>query len=322
MGVTFDEAIDNKLITEYTLKLLPSKCRCGANIEFNDSIRNMRCTNDNCIYKIIDRLHNFCTYNNININNSELLNIAKTLNIITPYQLLMLDEAYEHKLISSDIVTDIDNLLCDIAKLKNRPIYLYEMIAMCGLTSITNVAEQLFNGFDTVDDAFNEIEQGQLTFINERLGVKDIDNSIFSMDIYKDLVSLKEEFVFAETQLKIIKYPRVIKIAFCDNVLPFYNKRELIKYLDSKFKVKFNHVVCINDTVDILVKSFDSNNTKTRLANAINDKYRADMINSGKLEIQDLDKFNDTELKPVGKKIYIDNLDNLLNRLEVITDGC
>lgn len=316
MGVTFREAIDNELITDYTLKLLPSTCKCGEQIEFNDSLRIIHCTGETCVYKILDRLINFCEYNNINISNEKLLNMINTLDIITPYQLIMLNEAYEHNLIS-----DIDDIVDSINKIKSKDFYLYEIVSMCGIPNITKVAEQLFNGFNTIDDAFSEIEQGQLTFINERLGIKDIDNSVFSMDIYKELLQLKEELIFAETQFKIIRYSKVVKIAFCDNVLPFYNKRELIKYLDSTFGLKFNHIVCINDTVDILVRNFDISNNKVRIASVINDKYRAELLNTHKYEIYDLDKFNSNEIKPIGKKIYITSLEDLLKRLEVITHG-
>ena len=41
MGITFEEASKYNLIKKETLRILPSKCGCGAPVELSDSLREL-----------------------------------------------------------------------------------------------------------------------------------------------------------------------------------------------------------------------------------------------------------------------------------------
>ena len=56
MGISLEEVIENQLISEDVLNVIPHTCGCGAPIEFTDSLRQIYCTNPRCYYKVASRL--------------------------------------------------------------------------------------------------------------------------------------------------------------------------------------------------------------------------------------------------------------------------
>ena len=173
MGISFKEALQNGLVSSKTLEIIPNKCRCGASLELNDSLRELKCVDKDCIYIIVDRLISFCNKTNTDIKNNELKELTIKLNIVTPYQLLMLDEVYSNNIINRSDIQNIDEVIQNIKNIKNNDYFIYNIAELCGIVNIEKVAYKLFSGFNSFEEAFEEIEIGQVSFINERLGIQD-----------------------------------------------------------------------------------------------------------------------------------------------------
>lgn len=321
MGISFEEATQNDLVSTKTLEIIPNKCRCGAPLELSDSLRELKCVNKDCIYNIVDRLITFCNKTKLNIKDTELKELTLKLNIITPYQLLMLDEVYKNNIINKSDIQNIDEVMQSIKNIKEVDYFIYEIAEVCGIVSIEKVAYKLFNGFNSFEEAFEEIETGQVSFINERLGIKDSDSSILSIEVYNQIIKLKEELIFGETQLKIKEEEKErLNIAFTDNVSPFVNKSELMDKFNNKYNYQFTLITTVSENTDILIKNnIDSNTNKYRTASLINDKFIAESMNNGELLLNDIGKIVETQLKPLGSKIYIDTLENVTLRLDQYT---
>lgn len=317
MGITIQEALQNSLISEDTLRLLPKICECGHELVFSDSLRYLYCDNSECKRQLKERVKAFYRRLNIDISDINIELIIKELNIVIPYQLLMIDEADKHGLLDNIKNNRTEKLVADTKKIKSKSYFCYEIAEMCGIDYIVDVAKKIFSGFESFEDAYDEIEIGQIPFINERLGIKDIDNSILSIKIYNKLIDLKEELIFAETQLPIKEYDKeIIRIAFCDNIYPYVNKSELIDQLNYRYEYRFMIVSSINNKVDILVRNHDGNNAKYRAAKLINDKHSADLINNNNVDIDSIGLQNQVTLKPLGHVIYIDSLENIIEKLD------
>lgn len=318
MGISFKEATQNKLISDNIIKIIPTKCRCGKPLEFNDSLRELKCTDKHCIYNLLDRLIEFCIKANLQIKENELKSLATKLKIVTPYQLLMLDEVMQEGIIDNNDIHSLNDVAQTIQEIKQKDYNLYNIAELCGILTIERVAYKIFNGFVSFEEAFEEIETGQISFINERLGIKSSDSSILSIEVYNKLLSLKEELIFGETQLKIKELNKKrLKIAFTDSVSPFVNKGELIDKFNNTYNYYFTLVTTITESTDILVKnSLDTNTNKYRAARLINDKFIADSMNNGDITLKDIGKTEKNKLKPIGSKIYIDTLENVTLRLE------
>ena len=316
MSITFDEAYSNGLISQKVLKMVPKQCMCGSVLTFSDSLRELKCTEPNCKGKILNRITEFCEYNKLPLSYDSILAITEKLGIVSPYQLLMLKDAYAVKSITRVDVPNILSVIKSIESIRATEIKLYQILEMCGINSIRLIARKIANGFNTTEELFNEIENGQLAFINERLGINNLDSCILSIEVYNTLLNLKEELIFAESLMTIKCNTDRLFIAFNDNVEPFVNKSELIEYLNYKYKKEFVHTTLINERTDVLIMHIETVTSKYRTARLLNDEVTAKQVNTGELKLTDAGKIINTDLKPLGQKIYIVSLSTFLERLD------
>lgn len=320
MSIQYKEALQNRLIGRDTINLLPSKCSCGAKINFSDSMTYLECTNEKCSQQVINKIIKFCKNLNINIDDNTIEKIVNRLGLEITYQFMMIDDLYKS---NSTMLIDIQNIeqICkQIESIKTYEFELWQVVKLACIDKIGNIARKLFHGFQSIEEAYNEIESGQIMFIGERLGITNQDSMVLALDIYKTLLNIKEQLLFAETQFKIkrIKKP-IIRIAFCtieNEIHPFINKSELIEKFEYDYNYIFLHTVTISDNTDILIRGVDDNNNKIRIARIINDRNIAELVNKGELSLNNAGKAEFNQFKPVGNKIYIDTLFNIQNRLE------
>lgn len=316
MSITLQEAIDNELISDQIINVIPRKCKCGSNIVISDSLKEIKCSNINCIYKTINRIYNASKLLSIGLQESDIKNIVNKLGIVTPYQLLMLDGAYDKQMINSEDIIEIDNIIQNIKNIKQNDYYIYNIVEMCGIEKIRIIAKKLFYGFESFDEAYNEIEQGQISFISERLGMSNPDGSTFAYDIYKSLIELKDEFIFGEMQLNIKKCNKKrLFVAFSDNVIPYVNKSEYLDYLNNNYNYEFVLITTISDNTDILIKNSVDTSGKYRAARIINDKVIASGMNSGELTISSINRNIKGQLKPLGCNILVTTTNGLIDKL-------
>lgn len=317
MSIKFNEALDNEILSPTLLKSIQRKCKCGADIVFSDSLRNAHCSKHNCMYSVINRVNLLSKRLELKISDMDAENIVKKLKISTPYQIFMLDAVAKNGSITRADIHNLDEVLDRLREVKKNQYYVYEVIEMSGVLSLMNTAKAIFNGFDSVTEAYNEVDKGQLSFISDRLCLTTTEASSLGVEIYNQLIEYLEEFLFAEMQLKIRKYSEYkLNIAFCDNVFPFVNKQEYIEYINSISKFKFNFVHSVSTDTDILVRNSTDNSSKSRSARIINDKFIAEAVNKGELNLSDIGILRDGEIKPIGDIIYICSSSELISRLK------
>jgi hypothetical protein len=312
------EAFENKVIGYNAYSVLHDKCRCGNSLELSDSLKRVRCSNDKCINNILNRAEAFCVYNNIELNKDGLLNIIEKLSIISPFQLLELNVAYDNKIITSADVYNILDVLDTIQDIRSADFELYQLFEMCGDSNISTIAKSLVYGYDSVAELYEELKRAQISYINERLGVVSSEACSLTYEIYTALDKMHEEMIYAESLVNVVKYTDKLYIAFNDNTGTFLNKSELLSYMQEKFKYTFVHTETVSEKTDILIKHINTVNSKYKSARLINDRYTAEKVNSGQIDIDDIGIFESNKLKPIGSKVYIDSLDNVLNRLRML----
>lgn len=321
MGISIKEAIENNVISQQTAHLLPKMCKCGAPLEFSESLKEIRCTNENCKYSIIYRVREFCRILHIGFTDSDIEEIVNVFGIITPYQIIQIcdDEIIKSPKFNQLTIHDISDKIQNIKNITQSEYFLYKVVELVCLDNISKVAHKLFKGFETIDEAYFEIENGQLSFINERLGIKDQDSSIISLEIFNELLSIKDELIFAESLFSIKHNSKKrLNIAFADNIIPFINIGELIEYLNYTYNYNFVHVGTVSQTTDVVIRNAASSGTKLRTANVLNSKYVANKMNTNEIKLGDIGKIVDEQLKPIGSLVYIETLETLMNRLSVL----
>ena len=99
-------------------------------------------------------------------------------------------------MIDNSMLPNIEDVLIDIDKAKEKEFKVWELLELSG--EVGEVAKTIGYGFSSVMELYREVENGQLAFVNERLGIETLDSCIFSIDLYNKLLKIKDEVIFAE----------------------------------------------------------------------------------------------------------------------------
>lgn len=315
MSISLSEVSKHNLISPNVIKLLPHKCKCGSNLEFSDSLRTIKCSNKLCVEHMINRTFKLCEKLNIKIRYEDIEYIAEAINMISPYQILLLDEAISNKLVNNSKIPNISAILEQIKEARCKEYFIHEIVGMCGVETLEVVANKIAYGFNSIDELYNEIDGSQLAFVNERLGVKTSDGCALTIAIYTELLEIRDELIFAESLVNIKKTENRIFIAFNDNAEPFTNKSELIGKINDATGLNFVQVSVISRNTDILVRNTNTHTAKYRAARMVNDGFIAEQVNNGLLELSEVGKEADGQLKPVGYAVYIDDMHNIIKKI-------
>lgn len=310
MGITFEEASKYNLIKKETLRILPSKCGCGAPVELSDSLRELYCTDRNCKYNLTFRIVEFCEKLSIPISNDIANRLVTKYNLISTYQMMQIGQIND---------LSLRNTKMGIAGIKDKTFTLSEIAKLSCIDDIEYIADKIFSGFSSFEEFFDELDRSQVTFLNARLGIYGNATSL-SVQVLTELNSLREELIFGEAVLKIKPIDKnIIRVVFSDSSEPFMNRSEAIEYLNSQYNsYDFELFSQVNESTDILIMNSDSNNEKYRDAKIINDDYVEKLMNNEEIEYDEIGSFKDKSFKPVGSKIYIDSLTNIINRFNEI----
>ena len=321
MGITLKEVIDNELLSEDVLRYIPHTCSCGAEVEFTDSLRQIYCSNPRCFFKIAARLEAMAKHMKADgWGESTCVTVCQEFKLKSPYQVFLLEKyindggssgvpAFEKKVKS----------ICDPSK---RRVELWEVVKLAGIPSIETIAYKIFNGYDSLKDAFVDIENRQVPFIAEKLGLKNIDGSVMAVNVYNTLMQYKEELLFGETQFTIYKPTgQTMYIAITGGVNGFRNKSEFVNYIKARYNGKLNPMLLnsVTSEVDILIADGDTASNKFKTANRINSRYVEKGLASGMFRSEDIGKFKgETDLHPIGEKVFITDSISVFERLDKI----
>lgn len=319
MGVTLQEVVENHLLPDYILDCIPETCECGAPIEFTDTLRQIYCSNARCLYKVASRLEAMAkAMQSDGWGESTCITVCREFGMISPFQVFLLEDMLKQGRTSS--VSAFPKKVENICDRKKRNVELWEVVRLAGIPSIETIAYKIFAGYNNLTEAFSDIEKGQVPFIAEKLGIKNVESGVMAVKVYNTLMEYKEELLFGETQFDIHKPAgQTIHIAITGGVYGFRNKSEFIKYINNRYNGKVNAMLMnsVTQKVDILIADGDSSSNKYRTAHRINDRYLETGLSKGEFTKDDVGKFlNPKDLHPVGEKIFITNSTDVIYRLD------
>lgn len=319
MGVSYNEVEENRLISEKVLNYIPRYCECGTEVEFTDTLRQIYCPNPRCVYKVAARLENMAKSLKIDDwGESTCVTICKEFNIITPYQVFLLEDMMNNGATSSvSAFPKKVKAICDRSK---RRVKLWEVVKLAGLQGIDTIAYKIFNGYDSIEEAFKDIEAGQVPFIANKLGIKSVEESITAFNVYNRLIEYKDELIFGETQFDVYKATgQTVYIAITGGVQGYRNKSDFIDYINNRYGGKVNAMLMnsVTSQVDILISDGDSTSRKYKNAIKINTNNLKALVAEGKVTRDTVGKFaSDRDLHQIGEKICITDSKGAIERLD------
>lgn len=319
MGITLKEVVENELLSEDVLNCIPEKCECGADIEFTESLRQIYCSNPRCLYKVAARLEAMAKLMKADgWGESTCIQVCREFKLISPYQVFLLPKAIKNGATSS--VSAFEKKVNSICDPELRRVELWEVVKLAGIPSIATIAYKIFNGYKSISEAFVDIENGQVPFIANKLGLKNVDNTVMAVNVYNTLIEYKDELIFGEKQFEIYEPTgETLYIAITGGVEGFKNKGEFISYINERYNGKVNAMLMssVTSQVEILVSEGDSNSNKSKTARRLNMKYMDSVLSSGDYTADDLMTFKSPkDLHPIGEKIMIGTSREVIERLD------
>lgn len=321
MGITLQEVIENGLLSDDVIDIIPHECECGAPIEFTDSLRQIYCTNPQCTYKVASRLEAMAKKMKADgWGESTCVTVCKEFNMISPFQVFLLPKMIENGCTSS--VSAFEKKVNSICDEEKRKIELWKVVEYAGIPSIETIAYKIFGGYKNFTEAFTDIEAGQVPFIANKLGLKNAETSVMAVNVYNALIRYKTEILFGEKQFDIYEPSgETLYIAITGGVSGFHNKSEFVSYINNRYNGKVNAMLMnsVTTQVAILVADGDTGSNKFKTAVRLNTKNLEKLLSSGKITQEQVGKFeNPKDLHPIGEMIMIGDSHDIIARLDKV----
>lgn len=242
---------------------IPMYCsECDFPMEMTEALTQLHCSNPRCPSKLAQRL--IAMANQLGVKDLGESKAAKFINLLQDWGTYnpLLIFAYEPEVdgLLEGVSLEVCNKIVNQFKSKNK-FTLAEYIRVAQLPFIQTSAMTLFRDFDDLEEAFNEIEKGGVSYIGTKLGIKDSDDdeviSVRALKIYDTLMTFKSDLFEALPFVEIIKTKTIKKFtAVCSDEVgsPYKTKADFYSTVNNTFKnihVEFLNAVTKN--IDYLV---------------------------------------------------------------------
>lgn len=272
-------------------EVLPSVCEaCGSPYSLNLALTELSCINPACGDKVVMRIRKLCeAYGIKHFGESSIEKWVEAEGIINPLRLF---DVYEGKLLGGLTESLSDKIVPQI--LASRSMKLWEFVANAQLPYIQSSAKKLLEGYSSLEDFYSDMEDGGVSFIQSKLGIKDAyddyGNPVVSVQALKVFTSLEE---YKDELLEGAGYVtftdggnlREFLIVASDEVGDgFKTKREFYNFVKQRYEglVEFTIGNSVTKKTDIVIwKGFDG--TPARLTTKVKRAYE---LNEQGVEIQ------------------------------------
>lgn len=273
MGVTRQDIIDNELMSDEILEYIPEVCPvCGSDIEFTDSLKQIYCTNKRCSLKVAARLESMAKAMKADgWGESTCLSVVEYFKMISPYQIFVVGD----KGLTCPDVAAFSKKIDSICDPNKRKVKLWEVVRLAGIPSIETIAYKIFDGYSSLEEAYEQIETLQVPFIADKLGLRNADTGVMAVNIYNTLIEYKDELLFGETKFNVyIPTGEPISIAITGGVDGYHNKGEFIQYINNRYSGKINAMLMnsVTSQIDFLIADNDTSSNKYKTAMRLKEK--------------------------------------------------
>ena len=160
---------------------------------------------------------------------------------------ILSDEVSEK--VSSKVIKQIE---------ENKNFVLWEFVQVANLPFVQTSARKIFQGYNNLTDAYRDIEEGGVDFIQEKLGISKEKVSLQALKIYTTLIEFKEDLLEGESHVNIISLEGVkeINVVCSDQVGGGFSKKsEFYAYIKSitEGRLRVNFLSSVSKSIDYLV---------------------------------------------------------------------
>lgn len=281
---------------EEFLACLPDYCdSCGAETEITETLTLLRCSNPQCIEKSVQRLVALLKDLGVkNMGESKCRSFLQHFGTVNPYAIFMYEADVDGPLYEGCSQEFSNSFYEQLNKV--RRMLLWEYLKIGNLPGIRDSARKLLAQYDSLEEFYDDLEGGGISFVQEMLSIKgkDADNSdltssyddsdsvsIKAVSVYNTLMYFKEELFEALEFVDIMTLDTdVINVCISTAVgKPYGSKKEFISLMNEQFghKVHLNFLESVSKDCQFLIWSKQgSATTKVRNVGKINAKRIAE----------------------------------------------
>lgn len=244
-------------LPERFVEVLPSECdECGSPLEISETMTGLHCSNPRCKNKIIMRIKAVCR--DLGIINFGEETISKFIDYYGVTNHLNFFDLKKGMILSDEVSDKVSEKVVAQVIMK-KDFLLWEFVQVANLPYIQTSARKIFQGYKTLEEAYEDIEEGGVAFIQEKLGITKEDTvSLQAMKIYTTLMEFKEDLLEGVECVNIISIEgkKELNVVCSDQVGGrWHKKNEFYDYVNRTFadKVHVNFLSSVSKSIDYLV---------------------------------------------------------------------
>lgn len=239
------------------VSLIPDTCpTCGGVMGISETLTGLHCENSRCPDKLVMRIKAIC--NDLGIlgfGESTIEKFIEYYGITNPLNMFALRKGMQ---LSDEVSDKISDSITEQVENK-RNFLLWEYIRIANIPHVQTSAMQIFQGYDSLEQAFVDIEDGGVRFIQNKLGItNEGELSLRAMKIYESLMEYKDDLFESIGDVNIISLNGVkeLNVVCSDQVGNGFNKKaEFYSYINNTFgdKVHVNFLPSVTKNINYLV---------------------------------------------------------------------
>lgn len=238
--------------------ILPEFCdTCGAPMEIGETLTGLHCSNPRCKDKLAMRIKTLCS--DLGILHFGESTIDKFIDYYSPTSPMDIFELEEGMDLAPDVSPKISADV--IAQIKSKKkMQLWEYVMLSNIPFVRTSAQKIFQGYGSLEEAFEDIDSGGFTFVQNKLGLNDSDKivSVQAIKVYNSLCEFKEDLLEGVKNVEIIDFSnkKTLKVVCSDQVGNGFNKKsEFYAYINNTFadKLHVDFMPSVTKNIDYLV---------------------------------------------------------------------
>lgn len=239
------------------VEALPDTCEeCGSSLAISETMTGLHCSNPRCKDKLVMRIRAVCR--DLGIVDFGESTISKFIDYYGVTNHLNFFDLKEGMILSDEVSPKVSEKVIDQV-IRKKDFLLWEFVQVANLPFIQTSARKIFQGYNNLTEAFDDIEEGGVDFIQKKLGIAKEDTvSLQAMKIYTTLMEFKDDLLEGEECVNIISIEgkKELNVVCSDQVGGnFHKKSEFYAYCKENFgdRVHINFLSSVTKNIDYLV---------------------------------------------------------------------
>lgn len=183
MSILVSDLNELNLPTEF-IELIPDSCpSCDSAMQITEALTGLSCTNPHCGGKINERIAAICTKLQIKgFGGSRIAKFIEYYDVVNPMDIFDLEPGDDlGEGIGESVAESVIAQITDIKQ--NRKFRLWEAVALCNLPGIQSTAHKLFSDFDDIEEAYDQLREGGMEWVQSRITQRTEHNKVGTASI-------------------------------------------------------------------------------------------------------------------------------------------